>query len=753
VCTLLYVLVLQHSGKGARYHHFTHRVMNKFLCIAAALLPLCAGAQTRTTDSISKVQTLNAIEISAVRAGYDAPFAKKDISGKALEQQNLGQDLPYLLQYTPSAIVTADGGTGIGYTGLRIRGTDATRINVTMNGIPVNDPEEQATFFVDIPDIASSTGSIQIQRGVGTSTNGAGSFGATLSISNLQQMDSAGAVISSSTGSFNTYKNTLLAGTGLLKNGLQFDVRLSKISADGYIQHATSDLKSLQFTAGYKAGVYTWFHFMLLTGAEKTGQAWNGVPEDSLKTNRRYNGLGYRSDGTYYPNQTDNYQQTYYQFFADHQFSRYLTGHVGLFLTQGKGYYEEYKDSAALGGYGINNPTSPTTDLVRQLWLDNAYYGGVFSLQYQNNKTQMMLGGAVTQFENLHYGVVTWTGNGGVPDDYRWYQHDAQKNDYNIYAKLQQKLGSKLLLFADLQLRDVAYNINGFQNSPDLRPAVNYLFFNPKAGLTYLLRDTYAQKQKVYVSMAVGNKEPNHDDFETGPQHLPKPETLYDVEAGYEYIARKLTFGANFYYMYYQNQLVLTGALNDVGNAIQTNTPKSYRTGIELTGAYAPVLWLKVLGNATFSQNKIADFSSTLYDADYNPYVHDYKNTNISFAPAAIATGTVVLTPFHHLPRRQHFEIDISEKYISKQYLDNTQSNARTLAQYSYCNILLRYSIVTRPFKELAFTFAVNNVLNNLYSSNGAVYPYIDNNGAVANSNYYYPQAGTNVLGGVTLRF
>lgn len=727
--------------------------MKKVLFPFVLLASLQATAQTK--DSITKVQTLKTIEVSAVRAGDDAPFAKKDISGKTLDKENLGQDLPMLLQYTPSAVVTSDAGAGVGYTGIRIRGTDPTRINVTMNGIPVNDPEEQATFFVDIPDIASSTGSIQIQRGVGTSTNGAGSFGATVSINNLKQLDSAGAIINSSAGSFNTYKNTLMAGTGLLKSGWQFDVRLSKINSDGYIQRATTDLKALQFTAGYKASENTWLHFMVMTGSEKTGQAWDGVPQDSLKTNRTYNELGLEANGTFYPNQTDNYQQTYYQAFIDHKFSPYFTGHVGLFLTQGRGYYEEYHVGETLANYGITDSASPTTDLVRQLWLDNSYYGGIFSLQYERNKTQITLGGGISQFENLHYGVITWTANGGVPPNYKWYQDDAQKNDYNVYAKLQQRIGKKMILFADVQLRNVAYYINGFQDDPTLKPAVNYLFFNPKVGISYIMQDNYYQKQRFYASMAVGNKEPNHDDFDVDNLNvLPKPETLYDGEAGYEFFSRKFSFNANLYYMYYYDQLVLTGQINSVGGQTQTNTPSSYRAGIELIAGYAPTRWLKILGNATFSQNKIANYTYYLYDTvAYNQYTYNYHNTNISFAPSVVASGSLIITPFHHLKHHQNVEIDINEKYVSKQYMDNSGDNTRVIDAYSYCNVLVRYSFVVRPFKEVAATVAVNNVFNQMYSTNGYVYPYVDVNAHVQNINYYFPQAGTNFLAGLSLRF
>jgi len=708
-------------------------------------------AQVRK-DSLTKTQTLKAVEVKAVRAGDDAPFAKKDISGKDLEKENLGQDLPYLLQYTPSAVVTSDGGTGIGYTGIHIRGTDPTRINVTMNGIPVNDPEEQATFFVDIPDIVSSTSSIQIQRGVGTSTNGAGSFGATVSLNNLQQFDSAGAVINSSMGSFNTYKNTLVAGTGMLKGGWQFDVRLSKINSDGYIQRSGTDLKSLQFTAGWKASENTWLHFMIMAGTEKTGQAWDGVPQDSLKTNRTFNELGIKPDGTYYNNQTDNYLQNYYQLFVDHKFSPYITAHVGLFLTRGKGYYEEYQQAQSLVSY---SPTLPdtTTDLTRQLWLDNYYFGGVFSLMYEKNKTQVTLGGGITQFQNYHYGIIDWSANGGVPNNYEWYRYYAQKNDYNFYAKLQQRVGTKLILFADAQVRRVAYFINGFQDNPTLRPDVNYTFFNPKAGATYILQSTNEVKQKIYASMAVGNKEPNHDDFDTDPKLLPKPETLYDAEAGYEYTSRKLSFGGNLYYMAYHDQLVLTGQINDVGTATQTNVAKSYRAGIELMGSYAPTYWLRIIGNATFSENKIQNYNNFLYDTAYNPHEYHYNKTDISFAPAVVATGTLLIVPYSNGKNHQRLEIAISEKYVSKQYLDNTSSNDRALPHYDYCNVRLRYSFRPRIVKETALTLALNNIFNEYYSTNGYVYPSANPDGSVVNTNYFFPQAGFNVLAGVTLKF
>jgi len=717
---------------------------------------ICAHAQTIVKDTVHKEHQLQPVEVRALRAGSDAPFAKTDVTKKDIEKQNLGQDLPILLQYTPSAVTTSDAGGGVGYTGLRIRGTDATRINVTMNGIPVNDPEEQGTYFVDFPDIASSTSSIQIQRGVGTSTNGAGAFGATISLNNLQQFDSAGVILNSSAGSFNTLKNTLLAGTGMLKGGWQFDVRLSKLNSDGYIQRGSSDLKSMQFTAGWKANENTWLHFMVMTGIEKTGQAWDGVLQDSLKTNRTYNDLGLKPDSTYYKNQTDNYQQDYYQLFGDHKFSPYLTAHVGLFMTRGKGYYEEYKQGELLSNYGLAaQPEKDTnaTGLIRQLWLDNYYYGYVFSLLYERNKTQFVFGGGWTQFDNQHYGIVKWTANGGSPDDYKWYNHDAQKNDFNVYMKLQQKVGDKLILFGDAQVRSVSFFINGFQDHPDLKPSATYFFFNPKAGLTYLMRNTASEKQKLYASVAVANREPNSADFEVDVQHQPKAEKLYDIEAGYEINKRKWSANANLYYMRYNNQLVLTGQINDVGAYTQTNVSKSYRAGIELIGAVKPTDWVNISANATFSQNKIGSFIEYLDNWDNGGQnTVNHSNTDIAFAPNVVATGTVTFAPFYNYPKGKTFEIGISEKYVGKQYLDNTSNNARAIDAYNYCNLLLRYSIKTKPFKELGFSLMMNNILNAKYNTNGWTYAYLSNQSLVT-QNHYFPQAGFHFFGGITVKF
>lgn len=723
-----------------------------------------ANAQSDSTEaaerSLLQPKYLQPVEIRSLRAGSDAPFAKTELNAADIKKANLGQDMPYLLQYTPSAVVTSDAGAGVGYTGVRVRGTDGTRINVTLNGIPVNDAESQGTFFVNFGDLASSTSSIQLQRGVGTSTNGAGAFGATMSVSNMQQFENAGAEIMNSYGSFDTWRHTVKAGTGLMKGGFQFDVRLSQIQSRGYIDRSNSNLKSMQFIAGWKASEKTQLRFMLMTGKEKTKQAWNGVVSDSLETNRTFNELGQKADGSYYNDQTDNYQQDYYQLFLDHSFSKYWSGHAALFMTRGRGYYQEYKLGADYANYGLpdnirGNGTAISTDLIRQLWLDNYYYGSVFSLIYEQNKTQLTFGGGWNQYTGKHYGDILWAMNGGVPDNYRWYQHDAQKNDLNLYTKLQQRAGEKWLLFGDVQYRNVAYNIYGFRDNPGLSPMPVYNFINPKAGITYFIRENSSEKQKLYASAAVANKEPNRNDFEASPVNQPLTERLYDIEAGYELNRSKWNIGANYYYMYYNNQLVLTGAINDVGAYTRTNVPNSYRMGVELQGAYVPNYWLKLFANATLSQNKIQDFTEYIDNYDDPMGVQDvvkHGTTDIAFSPNLLGAGGVTFSPFRYMQKGQVFEIDLLGKYVGKQYLDNTSDDKRSIDPYGLCDVRIRYSIKTKAIKEIGLNLMLNNVLDKKYSSNGYTFSYIAGS-ELTTVNYYYPQAGFNFLLGVNLKW
>lgn len=550
-----------------------------FLLIVQGPARAQAPADTTVDPPQLSREVLAPIEVRALRVGSKDPFVHHQISKAEIQENNLGQDLPYVLQFTPSAVVTSDAGNGVGYTGIRIRGTDGMRMNVTLNGIPVNDAESQGTFFVNFADLASSAGSVQLQRGVGPSTYGSPSFGASMSIHNLDQMESAGVEWSSSFGSFDTWRQTLKAGTGLLKHGFQFDLRLSRLGSQGFIDRSSSDLRAMQAIAGWKVSEKTQLRWMVMTGKEKTGQAWNGVPEAKVKGDHqglmdhyeRNRGVLYfssrdsahlfsSSPRTYnsftYEDQTDNYQQDYYQGFVEHQFSPHLRGHMGLFLTRGRGFYKEYREDQSYSRYGLEGPvfggdTLSSTDLIRELWLDNYYYGGVFSLLYSKGETRLTGGGGWYQYQGDHYGFIRWASQ-GIPADHRWYLVDALKTDANLYGRIQQRLGESLYGFADVQGRYVDYQIFGFRDHPELRPRGEYLFFNPKLGLSYYLKETGRERQKLYLSAAVSNKEPNRNDFEAAADQLPRPERLYDLEGGWEWETTRFRFLANAYYMYYQ---------------------------------------------------------------------------------------------------------------------------------------------------------------------------------------------------------
>lgn len=686
------------------------------------------------------------VEITSLRAGEHAPFTQSTLTAEEIKKQNLGQDLPMLLNQQPGVVVNSDAGTGIGYTGIRVRGSDITRINVTANGIPVNDAESQGTYFVDMPDFASSVSSIQLQRGVGTSTNGAGAFGASLNLSTNDFRDKAYGEISSSFGSFNSWKNTVRAGSGLINGHFTIDARLSKISSDGYIDRASSDLKSFYTSAAY-ISKNTAIRFNIFSGTEKTYQAWNGVPQDSLKTHRTYNSAGQRSDGTYYNNETDNYQQDNYQLFLNQSLSSKLNFNVALHYTRGKGYYEQYREQDTYAAYGIADPVingAPVTntDLIRQLWLDNNFYGSIYSINYKGDRLNWSLGGGWNRYEGGHYGKIIWA-QYAIDKDHKYYDLNATKRDVNVYWKGEYKLTSALRLFADLQYRNVKYNIDGFEDNPTLIQHNNYNFFNPKAGITYSLND----QQEVYASFAIGNKEPNRDDFEAALQQTPKAETLRDVEAGYTLHGNNVVLSANVYYMDYKNQLVQTGKLNNVGAYTRTNIPKSYRTGIELQGS-TRLGNIFVLGlNAALSQNKVKDY--TTYIDNYDTGLQDtatYKNSTIAFSPSFVGGYTLTAKPIKHL------EISLLGKYVSRQYMDNTGAKERSLDGYYTNDLRFNYTVPQKLFKELGLSFMLNNIFDKKYSPNGYTYMYTES-GKLVNSNGYYPMAGTNFFAGINISF
>jgi iron complex outermembrane receptor protein len=728
---------------------------------------------TKKDSSVLKKQGLflDPVEITAIRAGDKTPFTKVNINASQIAKTNNGQDLPYILDQTPSVVVGSDAGNGIGYTNISIRGTDASRINMTLNGLPYNDAESQSIYFVDLPDFASSTNSIQIQRGVGTSSNGAGAFGASMNFSTNAFMPTPYAEFNNSFGSFNSWKNTLKAGTGLIDGHFTVDMRLSRISSDGFIDRATSDLKSAYFSVAYISNKSS-LRFNIITGSEKTYQAWNGVPEaklygDSAQLQQEYlNNSGYagalyntpqdsinlfnskRRTYNYftYPNQTDNYRQDHYQLFFNQEITPTLSTNIAAFLTRGKGYYEEYKNSASYSDYGIPDPqigdtTISNTNLIRQRWLSNFFYGGIYSIQFKNKATDLTLGGGWTEYDGSHYGNVTWAADGGVAPDYEYYNVPAKKTDFNVYGKWQQQIGERFTSFIDLQWRQVNYWINGFENNPSIIIFNRYNFFNPKAGISWNNGPVQA-----YFSFSRATHEPNRDDFETGMTEQPKPETVNDFELGLNKKTPVYNWGITGYYMLYKDELVLTGKINDVGEYTRTNAPRSWRLGLEIQGGIKPMKWLQASGSLTLSQNKISNY--TFYEDDISngdQVGTNYKKTDMALSPNIIAAGAISFYPVSIL------EISLPAKFVGNSYLDNTQSDQKRITNYYLQQVRIIYSPKLKSKTAVDLSFYLNNVFNKKYESGGYTYGYYSG-GSHVNESFLFPQAGTNFIFAVNIK-
>lgn len=721
-----------------------------------ATLNISLNPATKLTDEVT---------VRGTRATDNSPTTYTNLSKKDIQKNNLGQDLPYLLDQTPSVVTTSDGGTGIGYTYIHIRGSDASRINVTINGVPYNDPEEQQVYFVDIPDFASSVDNIQIQRGVGTSTNGAGAFGASINIQTTTRRDTSYLELNNSVGSFGTVKNTLNIGTGLLGGHFSFDGRLSRIYSDGYVDRAFADLKSY-FLSGAYYGKTTLIRFNAFSGTEHTYQAWDGDPEDSLRAgNRRYNELGDEGNGTYYKNQTDNYTQDHYQLLVDQKITDKLSFNGALHYTHGYGYYEEYQPAQELSSYNINpviigTDTISTTDLTRRLWLNNKFYGLTYNLNYNpNNNLNIDLGGAYNQYRNAHYDNIEWTQQStNIPPDYQYARNDAFKTDFNIYGKVDYRIG-KLKLYADMQYRHLSYNyfyVDGYDQTIGPKQQVWLDFFNPKAGVSYQID----KQDNLYASFAIANHEPDRNDYvQATPGTYPHPERLNDWELGYRTQRGIFTGGINAFYMLYDNQLVLTGALNDVGDQIRSNVKSSYREGLEFDGHFKFTNWLNWNATASLSSNKVKNFNQALTNYDNNTEVnYTLSKSNIAFSPDVVASSEISFKPL------AGGEIAFISKYVSRQYLDNTSNtnpagygpadplSNRYLNAYFVNGVRFGYNFSIKSVKNIGLTLLVNNIFNAKYESNGATYPDIEG-GKVVNYNYFFPQAPTNFLLGLNLKF
>lgn len=700
------------------------------------------------------VRELAAAEVTALRAGDRAPFAKSVVNKEEIHRNNNGTDLPYLLELQPSVITTSDAGTGIGYTAMRIRGSDATRTNITLNGVPFNDAESQGAFLVNLPDLATSAEDIEVQRGVGTSTNGPGAFGASINLRTTTVRPEAWGLVSAGAGSFNTQRYSVSAGTGLLgtseSSRFSFDMRLSSITSDGYIDRATADLKSY-FLQGAWMGKGRSLRFITFRGKERTYQAWDGVPREVIDTNRTYNAFTY-------DNQVDQYDQTHYQVLFDQKLGKNAVLNLTLFRVLGAGYYEQFRPNDKLSTYGINSPmvvnsdTLTRTDIIRRRWLDNALTGANLSADIKLGAHTLILGGSYSDYRGDHFGEVIWAryaGNLDIRD--RYYDNDAHKTDANAFAKLTYALRDNLDLYGDMQLRHVRYGFDGVNNDlVDITQEVDWTFLNPKAGVLWRV----ARGAQAYASVAVANREPSRKDLqENTPSQRVSSEHLLDYELGFERRTGRWNLGINLFYMDYTDQLVLTGELGDTGADLRTNVPKSHRAGVELMGAVQlarPVVWK---ANATFSSNRLDGFTEYVDDWDNGGQVAMVHGPgDLAFSPSVIA-GSELSWRLWNKQGKGSLDLAWVSKYVGQQYLDNTTSTDRMLDAYWVNDLRLNATLLNvKGTKSIDLNLTVRNLFSELYESNGWSYSYISEGRRQEQVNLF-PQAPINVLGGVAVSF
>lgn len=745
-----------------------------------------ASGQTDTATAPSIL--LPGMQISATQPSGESSFSVSHLNRADIQSRQGNGSVNNLLDLVPGIVTTSDAGTGLGYTYMRIRGIDHTRINVTLNGIALNDAESQGTWFVNVPDLGSKVQTVEVQRGAGTSNNGASAFGATMNFVTLQPSLRPYAQVSSWAGSFYTFRNSVSAGTGLIKNRFSADIAYSNVLSRGFISHSSAKLHSLFFTADYrflnekKGKEYGHLQFNLIYGNEKTGLAWNGVPSDSLATNRRYNSCGEyydaRGKSQHYDNQTDNYQQTHYQL---HYFLNRVVKNrheldlkVSLHLTPGTGYYEEYQDDSYYSTYGLNDDfvnadgEPAPIDFITRKNMKNYFYGTTVNFSHKikaeergvtRNDFTWVLGGAVNRYDGKEFGTLQWAQfNAGLPLGWHWYDGTGDKRQYNVYGKVISNLFHTIksyntLIYADFQYRCVDYRIGGTNASGwDVEQAYLWHFLNPKAGVEFAWKTTPAKGasygNQVYFTFAVANREPTRSDLtETEIGNRPKPETLYDFELGYLLKHEKVHFSADAYFMYYRDQLVLTGEINSVGAAIMTNVDKSYRTGIEVATSYAPLRWLTWNFSANASLNKILDYTEFVDDWDTGEQrTRHIGTTNISFAPNFVASNALVFEPL------RNFRIEFDTRFVSRQYIDNSSIKEYSIDPYCVSDLLLSYKLATKAIPEIGFYFQINNIFNAQYESNAWLYRYCLG-GKENRLDGYFPQAGIHFMGGISLRF
>ncbi len=698
--------------------------------------------------------------IRSSRAGVRTPMSHTTVRPVDLKGTDMSKDMPFLLSLTPSVVETSDAGTGIGYTSLRIRGTDASRINITIDGIPLNDPESQQVIWVDLPDLVSSAGSIQIQRGVGTSTNGAGAFGASVNISTMTPPSEAGASADISYGSFNTSRVMAKVWTGSVGDRFNMMVRASGIRSDGYIEHSGADIRSAM-VSGVWSAPSDLIRFNVITGHEKTGISWWGVPAGILPVNRRYNPAGeyVDADGVtrYYEDETDVYTQNHYHLFYTHLFPGKVSLNTGLHLTTGLGYYEEQKSDIRPAKYGIESflpydPAITSTDIVQRKWLDNLFYGAVWSVLKQGGRTDWILGGALNRYDGDHYGTILWLKHpGNLDPGYEWYRNNGLKDELNVYGKINTGLTGSLNVFLDLQVRYISYLFRGPDDDlSNLGGSHRFLFFNPKTGLFW----NNGSGSEAFVSVAVAHREPTRADYRDAagdPAATPGHERLIDFEGGYTLRSSLTALGVNLYYMTYHDQLVPTGRISSTGRTIMTNVPESYRAGVELSGSYRPSSFVKMKMNLTLSRSRIRHFRNHFFNYNTGDWSEEYLfsdlgTVDIAYSPRITGSAEMELNPF------KHFSLNLNGKYVGKQYFDNTMSTDRQIRQYFVGNLAAVYDLKMKKAGELTLRFLVNNLFNARYVNNAYGGMWTEDR-VEKTWAYYFPQAGINYTAGISFSF
>ena len=718
----------------------------KRILLAVFFISNILYSQEKIIDTVQGTkQNLDEVIVKGIRAKFSSPISYSNIYKEKLKNKNLGQDLPILLNFLPSVVTTSDAGAGIGYTGIRVRGVSPQSTNITINGIPFNDPESMGTFWVNLPDFTSSVQSLQLQRGIGTSTNGSGAFGASINILTDNISQTPYAEISSSFGSFNTRKNTIKFSTGKINDVFEFSGRFSKIDSDGYVDRAFSDLKSYFIQGTYLKGS-TLIKAISFAGHEKTYQSWYGLTMDQLKENRRQNPYTYE-------NEIDNYKQDHYQLHWNEKINNFWSFNLGLNYTYGRGYFEQYREDDNIDTYGgivssdtnLNGEKTDTTDLIRRRWLDNDFYVFNSSLNFVKNKIDLTISSSYSSYVGDHFGEVIWartfSSNGKIRD--RYYEGLGEKKDLSFFTKLLYSIDEKIEFYSDLQYRNVKYNTSG--TTSDLVNMVidkSYGFFNPKIGLSYKLNPN----SLLYVSYARANREPNRTDYESNPDI--QPERLNDIEFGWRLRNKNMSLNLNSYFMLYDEQLILTGEIDDVGNPKRTNSGSSYRIGLEIENRINISELFSFETNLTLSSNKNKNIFSMVDGALYN-----YGKTNISFSPSFVGSNAIIYQP------SEKISLSLLSKYVGKQYMGNTDQPNSILESYFVNDFNINFLLKPEKiFQSISINFLINNILNKEYISNGYYYTYDDTWSVpgqikTLDGAGYYPQATRNFLAGLVFEF